>query len=354
VIRAVERLGLDVERGAGGRMRLLPRHVRRLEAELGVAPTADGLSPSEAKVLAALARAPLGLPSVRAVAERAGLSPTAAGGAIAVLEARGLVLRQRRTVALGAARDIDLIVADVTHPDWARLAPDLARFRPRRRPMAPKERRVPKALQHLFWNTAPEQLDAAEHGGFIARRLLVAGDLDGLAWGAANLSRADWEHAGSARGLKPDRRALARNIAMADLDELPTTLEGADESAPQRRLEPLRKMGGLDVAGVGDILAMKLKVVAERGELRDYFDLMAIETQAGRTVEEGIALFIQRYGRPREAASAEPIVRALGYFDDLDDDLALPVTKDEIADYWTRRQPRLLANLARFGRRSYY
>lgn len=125
----------------------------------------------------------------------------------------------------------------------------------------------------------------------------------------------------------------------------------ADESLPQRRLEPLSNVGGLDVAGVGDILAMKLKVIAERGELRDYFDLMAIETQAGRTVEDGIALFLERYDRPREAASVEPIVRALGYFEDLDDDLSLPATKDEIAGYWTRRQPELLANLARFGGR---
>lgn len=125
----------------------------------------------------------------------------------------------------------------------------------------------------------------------------------------------------------------------------------ADESVPQRRLEPLHKIGGIDVAGVGDILAMKLKVVAERGELRDYFDLMAIETQGGRTAEEGIALFIERYGRPREPASVEPIVRALGYFDDLDDDLSLPATKDEIASYWVRRQRELLPNLARFSGR---
>lgn len=122
----------------------------------------------------------------------------------------------------------------------------------------------------------------------------------------------------------------------------------ADEVAPQRRLEPLREVAGIDVAGVGDILAMKLKVVAERGELRDYFDLMAIEQQAGRFVEEGIALFAERYGRPREPATAEPIVRALGYFDDLDEDMALPVGKDDIAAYWARRQPEVLRNVGRF------
>jgi predicted nucleotidyltransferase component of viral defense system len=125
----------------------------------------------------------------------------------------------------------------------------------------------------------------------------------------------------------------------------------ADEVAPQTRLEPLTEVGGISVAGIGDILAMKLKVVAERGELRDYFDLMAIEQQADRTVEEGMALFAERYGRPRENATIEPIIRALGYFDDIDEDLSLPLAKDEIAAYWRRRQPEIVSNVALFGRR---
>jgi hypothetical protein len=164
--------------------------------------------------------------------------------------------------------------------------------------------------------------------------------------------------------LRALRAALDDAGPFAVLTSGPGTLNGvfaktkvqflhADEVEPQRVLEPSSEVGGLRVAGVGDILAMKLKVVAERGELRDYFDLMAIETQAGRSVEEGVALFIERYGRPREPASAEPIVRALGYFDDLDDDLLLPATKDEIAAYWVRRQPEVLANLARSSRRLY-
>lgn len=167
------------------------------------------------------------------------------------------------------------------------------------------------------------------------------------------------------------RHAVDLVALRADLEQLgpfvvtgsgPGTLNGlfsdtkvrflhADEVAPQRRLESLREVAGIDVAGVGDILAMKLKVVAERGELRDYFDLMAIEQQAGRFVEEGIALFAERYGRPREPATAEPIVRALGYLDDLDDDLALPLAKSDIAAYWTRRQLEVLRNVARFGAR---
>ncbi len=67
-------------------------------------------------------------------------------------------------------------------------------------------------LRHLFWNAASSQLDVQYHGGYIARRLLTSGDLEGIAWGAENLSREDWAHAAKTRGLSADRRALARNL----------------------------------------------------------------------------------------------------------------------------------------------
>lgn len=123
----------------------------------------------------------------------------------------------------------------------------------------------------------------------------------------------------------------------------------ADEVEPQRRLEPTRTVGGIEVAGIGDILAMKLKVIIDRGELRDYFDLMAIERDAGRTVEEGLGLFLQRYGRPSEPFAIEPVVRALGYLGDVDEDELLPATKEEVERYWRRRQPEIVRNAARFG-----
>lgn len=40
---------------------------------------------------------------------------------------------------------------------------------------------------------------------------------------------------------------------------------------------------------------MKLKVMAERGELRDYFDVKAIDEEGGVSVEEGIDLYMRRY-----------------------------------------------------------
>ena len=116
----------------------------------------------------------------------------------------------------------------------------------------------------------------------------------------------------------------------------------ADEQQPQRLLERPIAVAGLMVAGLADLLAMKLKVIAQRGELRDYFDLQKIEELTGRTVEEGLGYFLARY-RPQDAETQLlAIIRALGYLEDVDEDAMLPAGKDEIARYWSSRQPEVL------------
>lgn len=117
----------------------------------------------------------------------------------------------------------------------------------------------------------------------------------------------------------------------------------ADEARPQHLLEPPREIDGLHVAGLSDLMAMKLKVVGDRGELRDYFDLMTIEQRAGRTADEGLALFVARFQPEYPQQAINHILLGLGYFDDVDPDEALPVPRDQIVDYWTRRQPEIVA-----------
>jgi hypothetical protein len=121
----------------------------------------------------------------------------------------------------------------------------------------------------------------------------------------------------------------------------------ADEVAPQHLLEAPGMVAGLRVASISDIFALKLGAVAGRGELRDYFDLKIIEEKAGRRVEEGLSLFLARFGREASDAVLMPIVRSLGYFDDVDEDAQLPASKQEIATYWKRRQPQIISSLSR-------
>jgi DNA-binding Lrp family transcriptional regulator len=217
VKRAIERLGLKVETRPGGRVAVSAQQFKRLRYELGVRQKVDDLSPSEVAVLAALARSPLGLTSGRAVAQRAGISPTSASEALKRLEKERLAQRERMWVAAGRALEQEIIRANYSSPRWPALAPMLAQVEPpaamRREPRGRGS--VPPRLRHLFWNSAESQLDLERAGGYIARRLVQTGDLEGLAWGAANLGPDDWRHAAEARGIDERQRALATNLADA-------------------------------------------------------------------------------------------------------------------------------------------
>ncbi len=202
-----------VTRGRGGRVGLTERQLEQLRAELGAIPRVDGWRRVETRVLAALARAPRGLTSARAVARRAGVSPTAAAAAVRSLASRGLVRTEREWVASGRAHEVELIRADVTAPDWPELAPRLAAVHLPAEPAATRPATVPARLRRLFWNANPSLLDVHTHGAYIAERLLSTRDLDGLAWGLRALASADWEQAARNRGLSARERALARNLA---------------------------------------------------------------------------------------------------------------------------------------------
>lgn len=150
-------------------------------------------------------------------------------------------------------------------------------------------------------------------------------------------------------------RELARRGRFAVTQRAPGTLNGlfsgtrlqflhADEGRPQRLLEPPQMVAGVSVAGVSDLMAMKLKVIGDRGELRDYYDLMIIERETGRTAEEGLSLFLARYSPQSPDAAVAHIVRGLGYFGDVDEDKALPLPREEIMAYWVARQPAIASS----------
>jgi hypothetical protein len=121
------------------------------------------------------------------------------------------------------------------------------------------------------------------------------------------------------------------------------------EASSVRVLEPLGRVAGVMVAGIGDLLAMKLKVICDLGELRDYFDLLAIERQGHRRVEEGIALALQKC-RPRAGqAFVQAVVRGLGYLDDVQDDPGVPIPTAEVVAYWEHRVPEIVRSLSRYG-----
>jgi len=203
VRRAVDRLGLAGARDSAGVFHLTKREVGELARELGVTPPVPGLSRTETQVLAALSRSPRGLASVRETARRAGVSPTAAGRALALLSAQGIITQSPMMLARGRASQAPVY----------RVRFGTAKVRLPVHTGSRRIKRVPPHLRHLFWNTAPAQLDVATSAPYIARRLIRTDDPDGLAWGAASLPGSAWEHAASTRGLDPAHRALAHNLA---------------------------------------------------------------------------------------------------------------------------------------------
>jgi DNA-binding MarR family transcriptional regulator len=194
-------------------MVLTADQIGQLRSELGVSVKVPGLTPTQVGVLAALRDAPLGLASIRAVARRAGLSPTAASRAVEALQDAGLVRREPTTIAAGSARPVKLLQLNRRAPRWTQIASLLATVRLPLRGDRVRDKRVPQSLRHLFWNTAEAQLNLQHGGPYIARRLLRTMDLEGLAWGASNLTASDWLQAAKARGLEARVRALARNLA---------------------------------------------------------------------------------------------------------------------------------------------
>jgi hypothetical protein len=142
-------------------------------------------------------------------------------------------------------------------------------------------------------------------------------------------------------------------------DESPGTLCGlygptkveffhADEGAPQHLLEEPTVMAGLRVASLKDLMAMKLKVVRDRAEMRDYFDLKAIDEEGGVSVEEGLGLFLERYDAKATGEEIRQVIRSLGYLDDVDEDKTLPITKDALAKWWASRQVAVVRHFDRY------
>lgn len=120
----------------------------------------------------------------------------------------------------------------------------------------------------------------------------------------------------------------------------------------QTQLEEPKSVANLAVGSMPDLLATKVKVIGDRGELRDYFDLKVIEELTERTFEQGIALYLARFGLDADSPTVKHIVRALGHFDSVETDPFLEREIgshlfDEVRTYWQRRQVEVMAHLDR-------
>jgi len=118
------------------------------------------------------------------------------------------------------------------------------------------------------------------------------------------------------------------------------------------RLNQLAKptvVAGLGIADLRDLMAMKLKVMAERGEMRDYFDVKTIDEKGSISVEEGVGLYSKRYDIDPRGDALPHLYRAMGDLSDVEVDDSLPIGLAELREWWSRRQVQVLKSSDRFG-----
>ncbi|MHB8508961.1 MAG: nucleotidyl transferase AbiEii/AbiGii toxin family protein [Candidatus Dormibacteria bacterium] len=120
-----------------------------------------------------------------------------------------------------------------------------------------------------------------------------------------------------------------------------------------RRVEPTTLIDGVRLAGVGDILAMKVLALAQRvpPEVKDYVDLFAIETVGKRGLEEGLALVMERYPHAEREGVPQQALRALCYYDDIRSQpmprfIGKGITMAALERYWARRVREVVRHLS--------
>ena len=142
------------------------------------------------------------------------------------------------------------------------------------------------------------------------------------------------------RSTKPRTRDLIVNALSARRRPRPHSRD--TESVGRRGIRGPTPMGW-----VPDIAATKLKVVGDRGELRDYYDLMCIEEQGEADVHQMLEWYCRRYQLRRTDQSVFHIIRALGSLHDVADDpwltqsLGDPQLLEKVSGYWRARQPQI-------------
>lgn len=127
-----------------------------------------------------------------------------------------------------------------------------------------------------------------------------------------------------------------------------TKIEVFDASQLTQLAEP-SAVAGIEVASLQDLMAMKIKVMAERGEMRDYFDVKSIDEDGSISVEEGVELFMRRYGIDPSSDALPHLYKAMGDLTDVEVDESLPIDKPELQAWWSTRQVRVLRNSDRFS-----
>ena len=113
-------------------------------------------------------------------------------------------------------------------------------------------------------------------------------------------------------------------------------------------LGPTLVVSGLHVGSLQDITAGKFSAVVGRKQMRDFVDVMFIETQGGISLAQGIMLYFRKNGLDLHPAAVREVLRHLVDFRHLEDDPAMTDVfgdgiRGEVEQYFRSRQPGVAA-----------
>lgn len=129
----------------------------------------------------------------------------------------------------------------------------------------------------------------------------------------------------------------------------------AQQGAPT--LGPPLMIDGLHVGSLQDITAGKFSAVVGRKQMRDFIDVMFIETQGGVRLEQGVMLYLRKQGIDLHPAVVGGILRHLVDFRHLDDDPAMVAAfgdgiRERVEDFFRFRQPQVASAFERLLERN--
>ena len=109
------------------------------------------------------------------------------------------------------------------------------------------------------------------------------------------------------------------------------------------RLGPTLEIDGLHVASLQDIAAGKFKAITGRKQLRDFIDVMFIETAGGLSIEQAVMLHFRRYGIDLSYSQVSGVLGHLVDFGPVKSDAAMEAIfgadiRDRVVEHFTARQ----------------
>ena len=118
--------------------------------------------------------------------------------------------------------------------------------------------------------------------------------------------------------------------------------------ASEFRLGPVMRVDSLLVGSLQDIAAAKYRAIENRKQLRDFVDVMYIETHGGITVEQGILLYLRRHAIDLDLEAVRGFLRHLTDYRYLHDDPAMcaafgPEIRDTVTSFFRGRHADIVA-----------